>query len=86
MFVHLESTACPRSVHDHETGDGKWPVRFWLAGDFVHDDQRITVPSECHAGSYSVYIGFWQADQRLPVTGGNHDAENRVVAAVINVR
>jgi hypothetical protein len=86
MFVHLESPACPRSVHDHETGNGKWPVRFWLAGDYVHDEQRITVPAECHAGSYSVYIGFWQAEQRLPVSGGNHDAENRVVAAVINVR
>ncbi len=86
MFVHLESTACPRSVHDHETGDGRWPARFWLPGDIIHDDQRITIPAECHAGSYTVYIGFFQGEQRLPVVGGNHDAENRVVAAVINVR
>ncbi len=86
MFVHLESPACARSVHDHDPGDGKWPVRLWLPGDYVHDDQRITVPAECRAGSYTVYIGFWQAEQRMAVTGGSHDAENRVVAAVINVR
>jgi hypothetical protein len=85
VFVHVEG-ACERQVLDHVPGGGRYPVRLWLAGDYIHDEQRITIPSTCHGGRYTIHIGFFQGDHRMVVTGGEHDAENRVVAAAINVR
>ena len=85
VFVHIDG-ACPRINGDHEPGGGRYPLRLWLNGDFIHDEQRITIPGYCRAGTYSVFIGFFQGDDRMRVTGGDHDRENRVVAARIVVR
>jgi hypothetical protein len=85
VFVHVDGQ-CPRINGDHEPAGGQYPVRHWLAGDIIHDEQRITIPGYCRAGTYSVFIGFFQGDSRMRVTGGDHDRENRVVAARIVVR
>ncbi len=85
IFVHVDGT-CPRINGDHEPLGGRYPVRFWMNGDYIHDQHRITIPGYCRAGRYSVNIGFFQGDDRMRVTGGDHDRENRVVAARIVVR
>jgi hypothetical protein len=85
IFVHVDGQ-CPRINGDHEPAGGRYPVRYWLPGDFIHDEQRLTIPGYCRAGTYYVYIGFFQGDDRMRVTGGDHDRENRVVAARIVVR
>jgi hypothetical protein len=85
IFVHIDGP-CPRINGDHPPVGGRYPVRYWLEGDFIHDEHTITVPLHCRAGVYTVYIGFFQGDDRMRVSGGEHDRENRVVAARINVR
>lgn len=85
IFVHIDGQ-CPRINGDHEPAGGRYPVGNWLAGDIIHDEQEITIPGYCRAGTYSVFIGFYQGDDRMRVTGGDHDRENRVVAARIVVR
>jgi hypothetical protein len=85
IFVHLDGP-CPRINGDHAPVGDRYPVRYWLTGDVIHDEQRLTIPSYCRGGRYFVYIGFFQGDDRMRVTGGDHDRENRVVAARINVR
>jgi hypothetical protein len=85
IFIHIDGQ-CPRINGDHEPAGGRYPVRNWLAGDIIHDEQEITIPGYCRAGTYYVYMGFFQGDDRMRVTGGDHDRENRVVAARIVVR
>ncbi len=85
IFVHIDGQ-CPRINGDHEPAGGRYAVSNWLAGDIIHDEQEITIPGYCRAGTYSVYIGFFQGDDRMRVSGGDHDRENRVVAARIVVR
>ena len=85
IFVHVDGQ-CPRVNGDHDPAEGKYPVRFWLPGDYVHDVQRLTIPGYCRAGRYQVFIGFFQGDNRMHVDGGDHDHENRIVAATLDVR
>jgi hypothetical protein len=85
IFVHVDGQ-CPRINGDHEPAGGRYPVSNWLPGDIIHDEQEITIPGYCRAGTYSIFIGFFQGDTRMRVSGGDHDRENRVVAARIVVR
>ncbi|MDP3277682.1 MAG: hypothetical protein Q8Q09_21040 [Deltaproteobacteria bacterium] len=85
IFVHIDGQ-CPRINGDHEPGAGRYPVRNWLAGDIIHDEQEITIPGYCRSGTYHVYMGFYQGDDRMRIQGGEHDRENRVVAARVVVR
>jgi len=85
IFVHVDGQ-CPRINGDHEPAGGRYSVSNWLQGDIIHDEQEITIPGYCRAGTYSVFIGFFQGDDRMRVSGGDHDRENRVVAARIVVR
>lgn len=85
IFVHVDGQ-CPRINGDHEPAGGRYPVRYWLPGDYIHDEHRITIPGYCRAGTYYVFMGFFQGDDRMRVTGGEHDRENRVIAARIVVR
>jgi hypothetical protein len=85
IFIHVDGQ-CPRINGDHEPAGGRYPVRNWLPGDIIHDEQEITIPGYCRGGTYYVYMGFFQGDDRMRVTGGDHDRENRVVAARIVVR
>ncbi len=85
IFVHVDGQ-CPRVNGDHDPAEGKYPVRYWLPGDFVHDVHRFTIPGYCRPGRYQVFVGFFQGDNRMRITGGDHDRENRIVAATLDVR
>ncbi len=85
IFIHVDGQ-CPRINGDHEPAGGRYPVRHWLAGDIIHDEQEITIPGYCRGGTYYVYMGFFQGDDRMRITGGDHDRENRVIAARVVVR
>ncbi len=85
IFVHIDGQ-CPRINGDHEPAGGRYAVSNWLPGDIIHDEQEITIPGYCRSGTYYVYLGFFQGDDRMRVSGGEHDRENRVVAARIVVR
>ncbi|MEI8257310.1 MAG: hypothetical protein WCJ30_16675, partial [Deltaproteobacteria bacterium] len=85
MFIHLDGQ-CPRVNGDHDPAEGKYPVRYWLPGDYVHDVHSLRIPGYCRPGRYQVFMGFFQGDNRMHVNGGDHDRENRIVAATLDVR
>ncbi len=85
MFIHVDGQ-CPRVNGDHDPAEGKYPVRFWLPGDYVHDVHGLRIPGYCRPGRYQVFMGFFQGDNRMHVNGGDHDRENRIVAATLDVR
>lgn len=85
IFIHTDGQG-PRINGDHEPVGGKYPVRYWLPGDYVRDQYTISIPSTYRAGIYTVYMGFFEGGDRMRLDGGNHDRDNRVVVARINVR
>ncbi|MEZ4391896.1 MAG: hypothetical protein R3A48_12430 [Polyangiales bacterium] len=85
IFIHTDGQG-PRINGDHEPVGGKYPVRYWLPGDYIRDEFTISIPSTYRAGIYTVYMGFFEGSDRMRLDGGNHDRDNRVVVARINVR
>lgn len=85
IFIHTDGQG-PRINGDHEPVGGKYPVRYWLPGDYIRDQFTISIPSTYRPGIYTVYMGFFEGSDRMRLEGGNHDRDNRVVVARINVR
>ncbi len=87
IFVHVDGPGGPRINRDHEPVEsGKYPVRLWQPGDYVRDRINIAIPVTYRPGVYTVYIGFFDGGDRMRVEGGDHDHENRVVAARVRVQ
>ncbi len=87
IFVHVDGPGGPRINRDHDPVEGgKYPVRLWLPGDYIRDRINIAIPVTYRPGIYTVYIGFFDGGDRMRVEGGDHDHENRVVAARVRVQ
>jgi hypothetical protein len=85
IFVHTDG-AGPRINGDHEPVNGRYPVRLWQEGDYIRDQLTIQVPSTYRPGVYTVFMGFFDGSDRMHTEGGEHDRENRVIAARVTVR
>ena len=75
-FIHIDGQG-KRINGDHDTLDGKYPLRHWLSGDFIVDRYQFEVDPTYPAGRYSVYFGLFSGNDRLSVTRGQHQ-DNRV--------
>lgn len=85
LFVHTDGQG-PRINGDHEAVNGKYPVRYWLPGDYIRDDLTVNVPATYRPGIYTVYMGFFDGGDRMRLEGGDHDRDNRVVVARVRVQ
>jgi hypothetical protein len=87
VFVHIDGPGGPRINGDHDpVEDGKYPVRLWLPGDYIRDRITVSIPVTYRPGVYTVFLGFFDGGDRMRVEGGDHDAENRVIAARVRVQ
>ena len=85
VFVHVDGQG--QRIHgDHDPLDGKYPVRLWNPGDFIVDEQKIDVPSNYRAGSYTIYMGFYSGETRLALTSGPDDGSSRAIAGVLRIQ
>jgi hypothetical protein len=52
--------------------DGTAPTSTWLAGEFLTDAYRLTLPGDLRPGEYRVIAGLYDArtGQRLPASAG----------------
>ena len=60
--------------HDSLPQDGGNPTRSWLADEIIVDRVQLQVADDAQAGTYPVYIGFYDRVQdgtRLPVIDEN---------------
>jgi hypothetical protein len=87
VFVHVDGPGGPRINGDHEPVErGKYPVRLWLPGDYIRDKITVAIPVTYRPGIYTVFMGFYDGGDRMRAEGGDHDRENRVVAARVRVQ
>ncbi len=85
LFVHTDGQG-PRINGDHEGVGGRYPTRHWQSGDFISDQITVNVPLTYRPGVFTVFLGFFDGGDRMRLEGGDHDRDNRVVVARVNVR
>jgi len=86
MFVHIDGQG--QRIHgDHDPVDGKYPVQLWEEGDVIVDMQKIDVPSSYRGGDYTILMGFYSGDTRLPIKQGPTDGDdNRARVGVLRIQ
>ena len=57
----------------------------WKAGEFIKDEQQITLPEDWNSPRATLYVGVWNGPHRLQVTQGPNDGDNRARAVSIPV-
>ena len=83
-FIHIDGFH-RRFNGDHKTLKGKYPFSLWQPGDFIVDDDEISLEPNFGAGNYNVYYGLFTGETRLKVKSGRHD-ENRIEGGQIRVQ
>jgi hypothetical protein len=86
LFTHLADGAGTSRVNYDDKGKLRslLPASAWEAGQFIRDPITITLPEDWDSDGLVVFLGFWQDEDRLPVTGPS-DHDNRARAAEFKV-
>lgn len=85
VFVHIDGQG--NRIHgDHDPVENSYPVTLWEPGDVIVDTQKIDVPASSHGGEYSILMGFYSGDKRLPIRQGPNAGENRARVGVLRIR
>lgn len=61
------------------------PPSDWEVGKVYADEQTFFAPKEAKSGKLQVVAGVWKGDERLKVTRGAHDAENRAHVVFLDI-
>ncbi len=83
-FIHIDGNR-RRFNGDHDTLQGKYPLRFWQKGDFVMDVFPMQLEPHFSGATYEVYFGLFSGEKRLAVKRGRHH-EDRIMAGALVVR
>jgi hypothetical protein len=87
VFVHIDADEGGFRIHgDHWPVRGSYRTTLWQRGEFIVDSFDVIVPAAAPAGTYSVWVGLYRGDDRLPFTGGDparHDGDHRIKAGVL---
>ncbi len=85
VFVHIDGQG-NRINGDHDPVEGKYPTKDWRQGDIIVDEQKLTVPANYGVGEYTIYVGLFSGDNRLPISKGSNDGEDRAPVGTLTVR
>jgi 4-amino-4-deoxy-L-arabinose transferase-like glycosyltransferase len=85
LFVHIDGDG--QRIHgDHDPVQNKYPVQLWEVGDVIADEQKIDVPASTRAGEYTIFMGFYSGDNRLPIRSGPNAGEDRARVGVLRIQ
>lgn len=86
FFLHAEQPDV-REPYDHRPGDSMYPADRWKAGQIIEDRTLFQLPPSMPTGTYEVYMGAYHRrnGQRLAVTSGNGDGNNRLRLGTVQV-
>lgn len=85
VFLHFDGPG-NRFNGDHVPLDGKFATNYWVPGFYVIDEYTVTPPGNSPTGTYQLYTGFWLGDNRLRVSVGKQDGENRLILGQVRVK
>jgi hypothetical protein len=85
-FFHLEGPGGFRNL-DHVPLEGAYPVERWRPGQRIRDRQRIAIPATLPPGAYTIHLGFFRRNERMPVVPVQaSDGANRLRVVTIQVQ
>jgi 4-amino-4-deoxy-L-arabinose transferase-like glycosyltransferase len=90
IFVHVDG-AGTRINGDHVPLDGKFPTNYWVVGSYITDEHTIkpgdnNTGTSPNGGVYQIYMGMYLGAERLKVTSGPSDGDNRARLGAITVK
>ncbi|MCA9540212.1 MAG: glycosyltransferase family 39 protein [Myxococcales bacterium] len=85
VFVHIDAPG--QRIHgDHDPVEGLFPTRDWHEGDLVRDDHQLVVKRTITPATFTVYAGLYRGGDRMKITSGPKDNENRAKLGSLVVR
>jgi len=86
LFTHLADGAGTSRINYDDKGKLRtlFPASAWEAGSYISDPMTITLPEDWDSDGLIVFLGFWQDEDRMPVTGPS-DHDNRARALELKV-
>jgi hypothetical protein len=85
-FFHLDGPGGFRNL-DHVPLQGAYPVERWRPGQRIRDREHISFPLTTPPGTYTLSLGFFRRNQRMPVTPPQaSDGTDRLRVATIQVQ
>lgn len=87
IFTHVANAANQNVLNQDGVGfirEHYAPGR-WKRGEYIRDAQPITLPADWTSPTVTFYLGMWNGPNRLQVTSGPSDGDNRARALQINV-
>ena len=80
IFVHGDGQHgnSHRIVADHYPLSGMHPTSEWKPGEVVHDSFTLHIPEHYPYTSVTVWTGWYDGPQRMDVSGGTSDGDNRI--------
>jgi hypothetical protein len=87
LFTHLADASDRNVLNQDGTGwiREHYQPGQWKAGEYVRDEQRITLPADWASPTLTVYVGMWSGPNRLRVVSGPTDGDNRVRGPRVDV-
>jgi Carbohydrate family 9 binding domain-like len=78
VFTHLSDGKVNRiNLDSDRVARRVYPESRWKKGDFIRDEQEVTLPSDWNSNAAVFYLGFYKDETRLRVTQGKEDGERR---------
>jgi hypothetical protein len=72
---------------DHVPVEGAYPMDRWRPSQHIRDRLHVAFPPTTRPGTYSIYVGLFKGNQRLPVSPASaSDGHDRLRLATIIVR
>lgn len=87
IFTHVANAAGQNVLNQDGVGFVRehYPPGQWKRGEFIRDVQPVTLPADWASPTVTFYLGMWNGPNRLQVTSGASDGDNRARALQINV-
>ncbi len=88
VFIHGDGPqgGSHRVFGDHAPLGGLHPTSEWQMGQIVQDDYIMEVPANYPYKGFTLWMGLWKGDRRLPVGKRHqHDGNDRVRSAYVKI-
>jgi hypothetical protein len=86
VFLHFDGPGT-RFNGDHVPLEGRFPTPNWVPGYYITDEHAMTPDRATQpSGYYRIFMGLFSGDQRMKVTVGPQDGENRLKLGAVTIK
>ena len=86
LFTHLSDGTLNRLNLDAARALRRvYPEERWKKGDFIKDEQEVSLPADWNSQTAVFYLGFYDGPTRLGISRGKQDSEHRAEALRLTV-